>query len=99
MIDQVIAGILKKKGLDKVPDYVGKGQGILGSEYLGKEIYDTSKNVGYSVQNIGYSSQGLDKGEPRGILKSPQMQFLSPLLSSPKYESKTASLLNSYKKE
>lgn len=39
-------------------------------------------------------------GAPTGPAgRSPQMQFLSPLLSSPKYESKNASAVNSIHKK
>jgi len=39
-------------------------------------------------------------GAPTGAgARSPQMQFLSPLLSSPKYESKNASAVNSMHKK
>ncbi len=68
--------------MEKVPDYSSKNRYASGgSEYARKDIYEPSRDVG--SKDVG------------GNLRSPQMQFLSPVLSTPKYDSNAVSVVNS----
>jgi hypothetical protein len=85
-VDKVIANILKKYNLDKVPDS-SRDQEI---------IPQNAEHRRYESGTLGFSSSlGYSKDENVRSLKSPNVNFLSPLLSSGKFDSKTASLLGS----
>jgi len=58
-------------------------------DYGGKNRY----GGGYEASRDIGSASGF--GAREGGFRSPQMQFLSPLLSTPKYESKAGSIVNS----
>jgi hypothetical protein len=87
-VDRVISNILKKYNLEKVPDS--------SREQESNPTHPEHRRYESKEGTLGFSSSlGYSKEENVRSMKSPNINFLSPLLSSGKFDSKYASLMGS----